>query len=270
MGAGGISQNTTRNKSLAMKNIESLKIKDLIPYAKNSRTHSAEQVSQIADSIKEFGWTNPVLISKSGTIIAGHGRVLAARKLGINDIPCLRLGDLTETQIQAYVIADNKLALNAGWDEEALKAELLALENNGFDLELTGFSTEELEELFNGTPEENSYTSKIKGLVYEITGEKPALSEMLDSAKYKELICKIHLAKINDEAKELLLTAAQRHVVFNYGNIAEYYAHAPKEVQKLMEESALVIVDLDSAIENGYVEMTKTIAEIQNRAINEK
>ena len=93
---------------------------------------------------------------------------------------------------------------------------------------------------------------------------------MLDSAKYKELICKIHLAKIDDEAKELLLTAAQRHVVFNYGNIAEYYAHAPKEVQKLMEESALVIVDLDSAIENGYVEMTKTIAEIQNRAINEK
>jgi ClpP class serine protease len=251
-----------------MTNIESLKIKDLIPYAKNSRTHSAEQVSQIADSIKEFGWTNPVLVSESGTIIAGHGRVLAARKLGIDEIPCIRLKNLTETQIQAYVIADNKLALNAGWDEETLKAELMALENNGYELELTGFSTEELEELFNGTHQENAYTSKIKGLVYEITGEKPALNEMVDSAKSKELVCKIQLAKISDEAKELLLTAAQRHVVFNYGNIAEYYAHSPKEVQKLMEESALVIVDMDSAIENGYVEMTKTIEEIQKRAQN--
>lgn len=251
-----------------MTNIESLKIKDLIPYAKNSRTHSAEQVSQIADSIKEFGWTNPVLVSESGTIIAGHGRVLAARKLGIDDIPCIRLKNLTETQIQAYVIADNKLALNAGWDEETLKAELMALENNGYELELTGFSIEELEELFNGAPQENAYTSKIKGLVYEITGEKPALNEMIDSAKSKELVCKIQLAKISDEAKELLLTAAQRHVVFNYGNIAEYYAHSPREVQKLMEESALVIVDMDSAIENGYVEMTKTIEEIQKRAQN--
>ena len=124
--------------------IEMLGIGLLIPYAKNSRTHSPEQVAQIAGSIREFGFTNPVLIDEQNSIIAGHGRVMAARKLNMPDVPCIRLVGLTETQKRAYVIADNKLALNAGWDNELLALELKELEDAGFDMELTGFSDEEI------------------------------------------------------------------------------------------------------------------------------
>jgi site-specific DNA-methyltransferase (adenine-specific) len=132
-----------------MNQIESLPVSDLIPYARNSRTHSDEQVTQIAASIREFGFTNPVLIDSSGTIIAGHGRVMAAKKVGLAEVPCLRLQHLSPSQIRAYVIADNKLALNAGWDDEMLKAELLTLQEEGFNTDLTGFSDDELNALLN-------------------------------------------------------------------------------------------------------------------------
>ena len=127
--------------------VENLAIDSLIPYAKNSRTHSSEQIAQVADSIKSFGWTNPVLIDEAGGIIAGHGRVMAAKTLDIGVIPCIRLSHLTEAQKRAYVIADNKLALNAGWNEDLLAEELMALRDDGFDLGLTGFSDKELEKM---------------------------------------------------------------------------------------------------------------------------
>jgi hypothetical protein len=128
--------------------LEYLAVVDLIPYARNSRTHSEEQVSQIAGSIREFGFTNPVLIDKDGTIVAGHGRVMAARKLEMDKVPCIRLGHLTPAQIRAYVIADNKLALNAGWDEQMLKSEIESIREDGIDLGLTGFSDAEIASLF--------------------------------------------------------------------------------------------------------------------------
>ena len=131
--------------------IEQVKLDALIPYARNSRTHSDAQVAQIAASIKEFGFTNPVLIDETGSIIAGHGRVMAARKLAITDVPSIRLTHLTDAQKKAYVIADNKLALNAGWDDEMLAVELTDLKDMGFDLDLTGFSTDEIEALLAPT-----------------------------------------------------------------------------------------------------------------------
>ena len=127
-----------------MLKIEQRAIEALIPYARNSRTHSDAQVAQIAASIREFGFTNPVLIDKDGGIIAGHGRVMGARKLGLAEVPCIRLDHLTETQKRAYIIADNKLALNAGWDEEMLAVEFYELADAGFDLGLTGFTDEEI------------------------------------------------------------------------------------------------------------------------------
>ncbi len=127
--------------------IERVAIAALIPYVRNSRTHSDAQVAQIAASIREFGFTNPVLLDEANGIIAGHGRVLAARKLGMQDVPAIRLAHLTEAQKRAYVIADNKLALNAGWDEELLRLELKDLQDLNFDVALTGFSTEELDAL---------------------------------------------------------------------------------------------------------------------------
>ena len=119
-------------------------IEGLIPYARNSRTHSDEQVAQIAASIREFGWTNPVLVDGDNGIIAGHGRVLAARKLGMEEVPCIELAHLSEAQKKAYIIADNKLALNAGWADDMLRIELEALGELGFDLDLIGFSDEEI------------------------------------------------------------------------------------------------------------------------------
>lgn len=127
--------------------IEYRPIEALIPYARNSRTHSDAQVAQIAASIREFGWTNPVLVDGDNGIIAGHGRVLAARKLGFEQVPVIELAHLTESQKRAYVLADNKLAENAGWDDELLRIELEALQAAGFDLSLTGFADDELASL---------------------------------------------------------------------------------------------------------------------------
>lgn len=125
--------------------VEQISVERLIPYARNSRTHSDAQVAQIAASIREFGFTNPILIDADGGIIAGHGRVLGARKLGLCDVPCIRLGHMTETQRRAYVIADNRLALNAGWDEEMLKLEMVELDGMGYDISLTGFGQDEID-----------------------------------------------------------------------------------------------------------------------------
>ena len=124
--------------------IESIKTDELIPYARNSRTHDAKQVQQIASSIKEFGFNNPVLIDGDNGIIAGHGRVLAAQLLKIDTVPTIKLEHLTDTQKRAYIIADNKIALNSGWDEEMLKIEIEELKLADFDLDLTGFDDGEL------------------------------------------------------------------------------------------------------------------------------
>jgi len=140
--------------------LEWREIATLIPYARNSRTHSDEQVAQIAASIKEFGWTNPILVDGDNGIIAGHGRIAAARKLGHTQVPVIELAELTDAQKKAYIIADNRLALNAGWDNEMLKLEFDELAELGFDLELTGFSLDEIEalnpEVVEGLTDEDS------------------------------------------------------------------------------------------------------------------
>jgi DNA modification methylase len=123
---------------------------ELIPYARNPRTHTDAQVAQIAASIRKFGWTNPVLVDGANGIIAGHGRVLAARKLGLEQVPVIELAHMTEAQRRAYVLADNQLALNAGWDEALLRLELADLSDLGFDLGLIGFGAGELERLLAG------------------------------------------------------------------------------------------------------------------------
>ena len=129
----------TQNRKLEWRSVSTL-----IPYARNSRTHSDEQIAQIAASIKEFGWTNPILIDGDNGIIAGHGRLSAARKLGHEEVPVIELKDLTETQRKAYIIADNRLALNAGWDNEMLTIELNDLLADNFALDILGFDPKEL------------------------------------------------------------------------------------------------------------------------------
>lgn len=132
--------------------IKTVTVDKLIPYVRNSRTHSDAQIAQIAASIKEFGWTNPILVDAENGIIAGHGRLMAARKLGYKEVPVIELKDMTDTQKRAYVIADNQLALNAGWDFSLLSLEVADLKENDFDLDLLGFDPKELEKLLE--PEE--------------------------------------------------------------------------------------------------------------------
>lgn len=125
-------------------NVKYRKVEDLIPYVNNSRKHSDEQVAQISASIKEFGWTNPILIDGTNSIIAGHGRLMAARKLKMDEVPTIEISHLTDTQRKALVIADNKLALNADWDNTLLTIELDELLNDGFALDILGFNEQEI------------------------------------------------------------------------------------------------------------------------------
>jgi ParB-like chromosome segregation protein Spo0J len=129
--------------------VERRSVESLIPYARNARTHSEEQVAQIAASIKEWGWTTPVLVDETGQIIAGHGRVMAARKLGIEEIPVMVASGWTEAQRRAYVLADNKIALNSGWDMDLLKVELQDIGEMSFDLDKIGFSVGEMTAFFD-------------------------------------------------------------------------------------------------------------------------
>jgi len=132
-------------------NIEHIPVDRLVPYARNARTHSDEQVAQIAGSIAEFGFVNPILVGADDVIIAGHGRLLAARKVGLTDVPVIRLGHLSETQRRALVIADNRIAENASWDEDMLRLELEELRAEDFDLDITGFDLDEIDRLLQGT-----------------------------------------------------------------------------------------------------------------------
>jgi hypothetical protein len=135
--------------------VERRSVESLIPYARNARTHSDEQVAQIAASIKEWGWTTPVLVDETGQIIAGHGRVMAARKLGIEEIPVMVASGWSEAQRRAYVLADNKIALNSGWDMDLLKVELQDIGDMSFDLDKIGFSVEEMTSFFVEAENEN-------------------------------------------------------------------------------------------------------------------
>jgi ParB-like chromosome segregation protein Spo0J len=169
--------------------IEHLSIDALVPYARNSRTHSAEQVAQIAGSIKEFGFTNPVLIDADSGIIAGHGRVMAARKLGLTEVPCIRLGYLTDAQKRAYVIADNKLALNAGWDDEMLRLELGELREASVDLSLVGFTEQEIDEFTALVPEFEPGTEGDQGKLDELAPKMvkcPTCNHVFNSRGYEQ------------------------------------------------------------------------------------
>ena len=241
----------------------------LVPYERNARTHSPEQVAQIAASIQEFGFTNPILVAADAGIIAGHGRLMAARELALDTVPVLVLDHLTPEQRRAYVLADNKLALNAGWDDSLLTEEITALHLQDFDLSVLGWSEDELAELLDpegidddqeGSDAENPYTDKVDVPPYEITGPKPELENVYDLSKVEELLQQIEQSSLPDKEKHFLRAAAYRHAVFNYQHCAEYYAHSGVDVQELMENSALVIVDLDKAIQNGWTKLGQQMA----------
>lgn len=241
------------------------KIGELKPYENNPR-HNDMAVDAVAASIQQFGFKNPVIIDKDGVIVAGHTRYKAAKKLGITDIPCISADDLSEEQIKAFRLADNKTAELAEWDEDLLGKEMQEIIN--IDMSQFGFSIGEDE--LGEEMQDDKYTLKVKIPQYEITGECPEISDMLDSSKADELIQEVEAADIQEEIREFLIQAARRHNVFNYRNIAEYYAHAEPEVQELFEKSALVIIDVNDAIANGYVQLASDITDIMEGEADEE
>jgi len=241
------------------------KIGELKPYENNPR-HNDMAVDAVAASIQQFGFKNPVIIDKDGVIVAGHTRYKAAKKLGITDIPCISADDLSDEQIKAFRLADNKTAELAEWDEDLLGKEMQGIIN--IDMSQFGFSVGEDE--LGEEMQDDKYTLKVKIPQYEITGECPEISDMLDSSKADELIQEVEATDIPEEIREFLIQAARSHNVFNYRNIAEYYAHAEPEVQKLFEKSALVIIDVNDAIANGYVQLATDITDIMEGEADEE
>jgi hypothetical protein len=250
--------------------IEQIPTEKLIPYARNAKKHDAAQVSKLAGSIREFGFNNPVLIDKDNGIIAGHGRVMAAQKLELKDVPCIRLGHLTDTQRRAYILADNRLAeIGGGWDEELLKLEIKDIDwgelkeigIDDFDFGEIDFGGQDQSEGENNPAEDTNYSRKIEAPIYEPQGAKPSLTELFDDSKTLRLCKKIEESVIPKEEKNFLIAAAQRHTVFRFDKIAEYYAQSDHALQGLFEDSAVVIIDFDKAIEDGFVEMTEKIRE---------
>lgn len=172
--------------------IEQRKVESLIPYVNNSRKHSDEQVAQIAASIKEFGWTNPILVDGNNGIIAGHGRLMAARKLAMDKVPVIELAHLSDGQRKALIIADNKLALNSDWDFELLKIEMANLDGEGFNLDIIGFDANELSNIMFGEElNQKELEEKEMKSIYEIAveckdeNEQQSVFDMLTEKGYK-------------------------------------------------------------------------------------
>lgn len=236
-----------------------LKIDELKPYDKNAKIHTKEQVEQIKKSIEEFGMNDPIAVwGKDNLIVEGHGRLEALKELGYDEVECIRLDHLTDEERKAYTLVHNKLTMNTDFDFELLTGELVDLAED-FDMTQFGFleNSIDLDEISD--EEDNPYTTKINIPQYEIKGEEPEISELCDYTKTEELIKEIESTNITKEQKDFLIKSAQRHLGFNYSKIAEYYAHQDKEMQELMEKSALVIIDYDDAIKNGYAELIKGI-----------
>lgn len=237
--------------------IEMKSVNELVPYENNPRNNESA-VDAVAESIREFGFKQPIVVDANNIVIAGHTRLKASKKLGLKEVPCIIADDLTEEQIKAFRLVDNKTGELAEWDFEALSAELEELSNMNFDMSDYGFD-EIRKELGIEEDEENPYTQRIEAPFYKPTGNKVEIAEMVDTSKSDELISKIRQAKVPPDIEKFLITASYRHIVFDYGKIADYYSNANKEVQKLFEDSALVIIDFDDAIKNGFVKLVNEI-----------
>lgn len=241
--------------------VEYLNISALNPYEGNAKEHPEEQVENIMESIKEFGMKDPIGIwGKNNVVVEGHGRLMACQRLGLEKVPVIRLDDLSDEQRRAYALAHNQTTMTSGWNEEMLDKELGEILN--IDMTLFGFENDADEIM------DNTYTMKTSIPQYQITGECPSISEMLDTEKSDELLKEISEAEgITEEEREFLAQAARRHNVFNYRNIAEYYAHATPEMQRLMEKSALVIIDFNDAIANGYANLFGDVLKIMGGGV---
>jgi ParB-like chromosome segregation protein Spo0J len=232
----------------------------LTPWAENPRNNE-EAIGKVAKSIQRFGFASPIVArTEDGRIIAGHTRHAAALRLGLEDVP-VRFLDIDEQQASALALADNRLGQIATWDDDALTSILEDLAANDVDIEDLGWDADSLEDLLDDSETENIYTAKVESPIYEIKGECPETEDLYDRTRTDALMKRIEAADISEDIRQFLLSAAMRHTVFNYEQIAEYYAHASEEVQTMMEDSALIIIDFERAIELGFAKLTGDLAE---------
>lgn len=234
--------------------VEYLSPDELKPYSKNAKQHTPAQVDHIANSIKRFGFQQPIVVDGNRVVIIGHGRLMAAKQLQLDKVPVVFADDLSEEDVKALRLADNKTN-ESDWNS-FLDEELAELDIAGIDMEQFGF------DLGNSLETENPYTQKTDIPQYQVTGEDVTIADLYQDLKAKELIEQVEEADISKEAKQFLKIAAYRHVIFNYQKIAEFYAKADRPTQELMERSALVIIDIDDAIRNGYTLLKDSISDI--------
>ena len=242
-------------------NIETRNISDLQFNPRNPRTFTKKGLEDLKKSIKKCGDANIITINKDNMVLGGHARLTVMKELGITEVT-VKVPDRLLTPQECDEITIRLNANQAGeWDYEILQAEYETddLINWGLDVDILDEVTEELLENEN---EENIYTKKITIPEYTPKGSKPAISELYNHDKYDKLIDEIDKTPIPEELKDFLKIAATRHISFNFKNIAEYYCHLDKPAQELFENNALVLIDFDKAIANGYVKLCTDIREI--------
>lgn len=227
---------------------------------KNPRLIKDERFKALCSSVEadpEFMPVRPIVVDEDGIILAGNMRWRACKELEIDPLPAgwvIQVKGWTLEKKKRFILKDNNQYGEFDW-------ELLGNEWEIEELLSGGFSKADLEDLMQDI-EDNPYTRKVESPVYEITEEQPELSELYDKGKYEELIEAIEAADIPDDIREFLRMAATRHIEFRYGKIAEFYAHSPFEVQQLFEDSVLVIIDFDQAVENGFVRLSEEVAQM--------
>ena len=240
--------------------VEEMPTDELIPYANNAKIHTNEQIDQIAASIEEFGFNDPVAVwdSPEGTeIVEGHGRVIAAKKLGPETLPIIRLDHLTDDQRRAYTHVHNQLTMNTGWDFDKLEIDL-----EGLDFDFGGFGFD-----LPASPSEadSPYSAAVKGLMYEPSDDTPSIGELIDDSERLSLASEVEAADgIAEGERAFLLAACGRFTRFDYERIADYYAGAGAECRGLMRRLKLVIAD-DGSIEDAaeaFLDETKGVWDV--------
>lgn len=236
-------------------------ITEIKPYARNPRKNDGA-VAQVADSIQKFGFRQPIVVDDDDVIVVGHTRFKAAKKLGMERVPVTKMTGVDPALVAKYRIADNRLNELADWDNEMLIQELDDVLAKTGNTDLTGFDAREIDRLRELDNTGRDYTTKVDTPIYTPKGNRPAITQLVDNQQHDRLLTAIEASACAEDVKQFLRQAAQRHRRFDYEQIAEYYCHADAETQRLMEASALVIPDFDTAIENGYVQLTDTLREI--------
>ena len=229
----------------AVQKVEFVRIEDLKPYALNARKHPKKQIEVLAEAIKKFGFVVPIVVDKDNNIIAGHGRYEALKKLKYDKVPVVRAEWLSEKEVQALRILDNRIHDMSGWDYDMLKVDLSTLDEE-FKLSFD----------FSWAERQKVYTLKVERPIYEPKGIAVSPQNCYDDTRYRELLQEIEQLEADEDMKQLLRLAATRFIVFKFDLLAELYAQLDSEhIARMFERLALVIPDFNHAIEDGFVEL---------------